>query len=59
MATVFAPAEADGYASFEAELRERHGDVLFSDDGATIDEVIARLLVRVARSRPPSRAPAG
>ena len=30
--------------SFEAALRERHGDVLFSDDGATIDEVVARLL---------------
>ena len=28
------------YASFEAALRERHGDVLFSDDGATIDEVV-------------------
>ena len=32
------------YASFEAELRARHGDVLFSDDGATIDDLIARLL---------------
>ena len=35
---------AAAYAAFEASLRERHGDVLFSDDGATIDEVIARLL---------------
>ena len=25
-------------------MRERHGDVLFSDDGATIDEVVVRLL---------------
>ena len=32
------------YAGLEAELRERHGDVLFSDDGSTIDEIIARLL---------------
>ena len=39
-----APAEASAYAAFEAEMRERHGDVLFSDDGATIDEVVARRL---------------
>ena len=44
VATVFPPDEAESYASFEAELRARHGDVLFSDDGATIDEVVARLL---------------
>ncbi|HWK28917.1 MAG TPA: competence/damage-inducible protein A [Solirubrobacter sp.] len=44
VATVFGAGAADAYAGFEAALRERHGDVLFSDDGATIDEVIARLL---------------
>ena len=44
VATVFAPSAAAAYAEFEAALRERHGDVLFSDDGATIDEVVARLL---------------
>ena len=44
---------------FEAAVRERHGDALFSDDGATIDELVARLLGRAARSRSPSRAPAG
>ncbi|MDA0174363.1 competence/damage-inducible protein A [Solirubrobacter taibaiensis] len=44
VATVYRPAEASAYATFEAEIRERHGDVLFSDDGATIDEVIARAL---------------
>ncbi len=44
VATVYRPAEADAYASFEAAIRERHGDVLFSDDDATIDEVIARAL---------------
>ena len=36
---MFPPSESAAYASFEAELRARHGDVLFSDDGATIDEV--------------------
>jgi len=45
VATVFPPGEAAAYSSFEAELRARHGDVLFSDDGATIDEVIASLLL--------------
>jgi len=44
VATVYPPDAAGAYAEFEAELRARHGDVLFSDDGATIDEVIARLL---------------
>ena len=44
VATVFAPSDAAAYASLEAALRERHGSVLFSDDGATIDEVVARLL---------------
>ncbi len=44
LATVFTPSAASDYATFEAALRERHGDVLFSDDGATIDEVVVRLL---------------
>jgi nicotinamide-nucleotide amidase len=44
LATVFAPADAAAYGGLEAALRERHGDVLFSDDGATIDTVVARLL---------------
>ncbi len=44
VATVFPPSSASAYAALEAGLRERHGDVLFSDDGATIDVVIARLL---------------
>jgi nicotinamide-nucleotide amidase len=44
VATVFAPSDAAAYSALEAALRERHGDVLFSDDGATIDVVVARLL---------------
>ena len=59
VATVFAPSTAAAYASFEAALRERHGDVLFSDDGATIDEVDRPAARRARRSRPPSRARAG
>jgi nicotinamide-nucleotide amidase len=42
LATVFSDAAV--YEPFEAELRARHGDVLFSDDGRTIDEVVAALL---------------
>jgi nicotinamide-nucleotide amidase len=44
LATVFTPSVAADYEAFEAALRARHGDVLFSDDGATIDEVVVRLL---------------
>lgn len=44
VATVYGAESKDAYAAFEAEVRERHGEVLFSDDGATIDEVIARML---------------
>jgi nicotinamide-nucleotide amidase len=44
VATVFPPAHAAAYEGLEAGLRERHGDVLFSADGATIDTVVARLL---------------
>jgi nicotinamide-nucleotide amidase len=44
VAAVFAPSAAAAYEGLEAALRERHGDVLFSDDGATIDAVVARLL---------------
>jgi nicotinamide-nucleotide amidase len=42
VATVF--SDLADYEPFEAELRARHGDVLFSSDGRTIDEVVASLL---------------
>jgi nicotinamide-nucleotide amidase len=41
IATVFEPAAGDAYAALEAAVRERHGDTLFSTDGATIDEIVA------------------
>jgi nicotinamide-nucleotide amidase len=44
IATVFPPAAARDYDALAAAIRERHGDTLFSDDGATIDEIVARLL---------------
>jgi nicotinamide-nucleotide amidase len=35
---------ADTYEAFEALVQARHGDHVFSDDGATIDEIVAALL---------------
>jgi len=43
--TRFEPAAADVYAEFERIVRDRHADTLFSDDGATVDQQVARLLV--------------
>jgi nicotinamide-nucleotide amidase len=44
LATVFPGEAASAYEELEAELRARHGEVLFSDDGSTIDVVVAGLL---------------
>ncbi|HWH10760.1 MAG TPA: competence/damage-inducible protein A [Solirubrobacteraceae bacterium] len=43
--TRYEPQAADIYAAFERVVRERHADTLFSDDGSTVDEQVARLLV--------------
>jgi nicotinamide-nucleotide amidase len=42
--TRFEPAASAAYAAFEAVVRERHADTLFSDDGSTVDEQVALLL---------------
>jgi nicotinamide-nucleotide amidase len=44
IATVFAPDAEPDYEAFAAGVRARHGDTLFSEDGASIDELVARLL---------------
>ncbi len=44
IATVFPPAAAADYEAFAAGVRARHGETLFSEDGASIDEQVARLL---------------
>jgi nicotinamide-nucleotide amidase len=44
IATRWEPADEDVYRDFERRVRERHGPVLFSDDGSTIDEQVADLL---------------
>jgi nicotinamide-nucleotide amidase len=45
VATVFSRDAADDYEAFEAALLERHGSTVFSVDGATIDEIVAELLL--------------
>jgi nicotinamide-nucleotide amidase len=45
IATVFAPSAADEYEALEAAILERHRKHVFSRDGATIDEIVARLLL--------------
>jgi nicotinamide-nucleotide amidase len=42
--TRYEPPQAPVYEAFEAIVRERHADTLFSDDGSTVDEQVAELL---------------
>jgi len=42
--TRYEPAEQEVYDAFEAVVRERHADTLFSDDGSTVDDQVAELL---------------
>jgi nicotinamide-nucleotide amidase len=44
VATVFPPSAAPVYDAFVEGVRVRHAPVLFSDDGSTIDELVASLL---------------
>ena len=44
IATVFAPAAGPDYDALVEGIRARHADTLFSEDGASIDELVARLL---------------
>ncbi len=46
VATVFDAGDEPAYEEFAAAVRSRHADTLFSPDGATIDEIVARLLTR-------------
>jgi nicotinamide-nucleotide amidase len=43
--TRFTPGAADVYAALEDVIRERHAATLFSDDGSTIDDLVARALL--------------
>jgi PncC family amidohydrolase len=42
--TRFEPESEAIYSAFEALIRERHGALLFSDDGSTIDQQVAAML---------------
>jgi nicotinamide-nucleotide amidase len=44
IATVFEPPAAEVYDAFEAAIRERHADTLFSEDGSTVDDQVIELL---------------
>ena len=44
IATLFRPSAGAAYQAFAAEMERRHGDLLFSTDGATIEERVATLL---------------
>ena len=44
IATVFEPPAAGVYDQFEAAIRERHADTLFSEDGSTVDDQVIALL---------------
>jgi nicotinamide-nucleotide amidase len=49
--TRYEPTEQEVYDAFEAVVRARHADTLFSDDGSTVDDQVAELL-RGDGSRP-------
>lgn len=42
--TRYEPGEQGVYDKFEAVIRRRHADTLFSDDGSTVDDQVAELL---------------
>jgi nicotinamide-nucleotide amidase len=44
IATRYEPPQEPVYDAFAGLVRERHGDTLFSEDGSTIDELVAELL---------------
>ena len=45
IATVFEPRAEPTYDAFVAGVRQRHGPTVFSEDGSTIDEQVAALLI--------------
>ncbi len=49
--TRYEPSQEEIYRSLQALIRMRHGDTLFSEDGRTVDELVAGLL-RGEGSRP-------
>ncbi len=56
--TRYEPEQAPIYRALLALFRERHGETLFSDDGRTIDQIVAALLLGEEGGRPRSIATA-
>jgi nicotinamide-nucleotide amidase len=50
--TRYEPGEQGVYEAFEAVIRRRHAETLFSEDGSTVDDQVAELL-KGDRSHPP------
>ena len=50
LVTRYEPSVSDTYDAFERVVRERHSDTLFSDDGSSVDEQVARLLTESSRT---------
>jgi nicotinamide-nucleotide amidase len=48
--TRYQPAGEGAYRDFAEIVRERHGETLFSEDGRTVDEIVAGLLRYSART---------
>ena len=59
VATRYEPPDQPAYDALLEFIAARHADTLFSRDGSTVDEQVARAAGARARSRWPSRAPAG
>jgi nicotinamide-nucleotide amidase len=50
LVTRYEPPVEPTYEAFEAIVRERHADTLFSDDGSSVDEQVATLLKESGRT---------
>ena len=50
LVTRYEPRVEPVYDAFERVVRERHADTLFSDDGSSVDEQVARLLTESGRT---------
>jgi nicotinamide-nucleotide amidase len=50
VSTLFSPDAADQYAALKSFMLERHGDVVFSPDGLTIDALVASALRSAGQS---------
>jgi nicotinamide-nucleotide amidase len=59
VATRFEPAAAEEYDRLLGFIRDRHGKMLFSEDGSTVDEQVAALLLAEGEAGGVAGAPRG